>query len=417
MTLTVTDNLGATGTATGTVSVVIPNVAPTASFTSSSTSGQAPHAVTFNASGSSDPDGTIANYAWNYGDGNSSSGPAGTHEVQSHTYTYGGVFTTVLTITDNSGATAMYSETITIAAPNVAPIAVASASSLTGQAPTTITFDGALSSDADGTIASYLWNFGDGSTSTQASPSHLYNAGPGGNMYTVTLTVTDNQGATGSSTVNISAGSGTPPPPSGSDITFDLINAVSNGVIGALVEGATISSSKTQAVNIRVNAPSNTARLGYELYRDGALVKIGFENFVPYAVFGDIEGDYYSADLVNGSYTLVAASYSSTGQVTMVKTIKFTVGSASDKSAFLFPNPVQTDGKVSVRLPEGSSGQFEYSVTNSLGVQVERGTFDARSSKRDVQLSLPNIGRQVQGVYYMTLSTSGSRETIPLIRE
>ncbi|TWD83284.1 PKD repeat protein [Kribbella amoyensis] len=55
-------------------------------------------------------------------------------------------------------------------------------------------FSGTGSSDPDGSIATYEWDFGDGSTATGATPSHTYTA-PG--SYTVTLTVTDNEGATG----------------------------------------------------------------------------------------------------------------------------------------------------------------------------------------------------------------------------
>ena len=351
-----------------------------------------------------------------------------------------GSYTILATVTDNDGASASATVSITVneddvvtppppppppPAPdpvptvNAAPtVSFTELSNGDQVAPGSTVFVKIAASDSDGSIVKYqVWVNGklvdtDGANYT---PHPITDIAAGD--YVIKVTVTDNVGATASATVNISVGSDTPSPPAGTDITFDLINALTNESIGALVDGATISSSKTQGVNIRVNSPDNTAKVGYELYRSGALIKIGFENFAPYAVFGDIEGDYYTATLLNGSYTLVVAAYDSDGQIISYKTIEFTVGSSSGKSAFLFPNPVQTDGKVSVRLPEGTSGKFEYSVTNSLGVQVERGTFDATSSQRDVQLSMPNIGRQVQGVYYMTLSTNGSRETIPLIRE
>jgi hypothetical protein len=70
-------------------------------------------------------------------------------------------------------------------------------------------FDGSGSKDSDGTIASYAWNFGDGTTGTGQTASHTYTAaGP----QTVTLTVTDNSNATGSTTVT--ADPKAPPAPS-----------------------------------------------------------------------------------------------------------------------------------------------------------------------------------------------------------
>ena len=69
-------------------------------------------------------------------------------------------------------------------------------------------FNGSGSSDPDGTITSYSWNFGDGASSTGANASHTYTAA--GN-YSVTLVVTDNSGATGNSTRTISV-SGEPTP-------------------------------------------------------------------------------------------------------------------------------------------------------------------------------------------------------------
>lgn len=75
---------------------------------------------------------------------------------------------------------------------NAWPVAVASSNSDGGNVPLTVAFSSAGSTDPDGTVASLLWNFGDGATSTQPNPSHTYEA-PG--EYVATLTVTDNLGA------------------------------------------------------------------------------------------------------------------------------------------------------------------------------------------------------------------------------
>ena len=84
-------------------------VAPTAAFSANPTSGPAPLTVSFDASGSSDPNGTIVSYAWAFGDTQSGSGAQ-----TSHTYTGAGTFTATLTVTDNDGATGQSSQTITV---------------------------------------------------------------------------------------------------------------------------------------------------------------------------------------------------------------------------------------------------------------------------------------------------------------
>jgi len=76
---------------------------------------------------------------------------------------------------------------------NVPPTAIASVNQTSGDTNTVFQFDASGSTDSDGSIASYTWNFGDGATATAIALTHQYaTAG----VYNVTLTVTDNQGAT-----------------------------------------------------------------------------------------------------------------------------------------------------------------------------------------------------------------------------
>ncbi len=190
VTLTVTDNQGATNAVSHSVTVTAANQPPVAAFSSSCS------ALTCSfTSTSSDPDGTIASYSWTFGDGATS-----TVQNPSHTYAAGGTYTVTLTVTDNQSATNAVSHSVTVTAANQAPTAnfTFSCSGLSCSFTST-------SSDPDGSIAGYSWNFGDATTSTAQNPSHTYAAG---GSYTVTLQVTDNQGAqstTTSKTVTVTA--------------------------------------------------------------------------------------------------------------------------------------------------------------------------------------------------------------------
>src|SRR6266446_1585927 len=191
VTLTVTDNQGATNTVSHSVTVSPANQSPTAAF-SSSCSGDA---CTFTNT-SSDPDGSIASNSWNFGDGQTS-----TTVSPSHTYTASGTYTVTLTVTDNQGATNSVSHNVTV---NRAPTAAFSSSCTNLSCSFTNT-----SSDPDGSISTNNWTFGDGQTSTAASPSHIYGAA---GTYTVTLTVSDNQGATNSVSHSVTVTAPNQPP-------------------------------------------------------------------------------------------------------------------------------------------------------------------------------------------------------------
>ncbi len=217
VTLTVTDNDGGTGTAQNTVTVAAPtvNILPTASLIVSTSSGEAPLTVEFSAERSTDSDGTIVAYAWDFDDGTSAN-----TSTASHTYTIAGTYTVTLTVTDNDGGTASAQSTVTVAAPtvNILPTALFSPTTTSGTAPLEVGFDGTKSSDADGTITSYFWDFGDGSSITGGPQvSHTYTTS---GSFTARLTVIDNEGAQASYQAIITVTAPAPSAPPVAAISF-----------------------------------------------------------------------------------------------------------------------------------------------------------------------------------------------------
>ena len=150
-------------------------------------------AIAFSGATSGDPDGSIASYAWDFGDGSTGSGA-----TPSHSYTGVGTYTVTLTVTDNGGLrnSATTTATVSTGSGPQSPIA-RPAGPYSGTVNVTVSFDGSASSDPDGRVVSYDWRFGDGGTASGAQALHSYaTAG----TYTVTLTVTDDSGLTASAT-------------------------------------------------------------------------------------------------------------------------------------------------------------------------------------------------------------------------
>ena len=201
VTLTVTDNRSGKATVTRQVTTIAPNVIPSAAFTESVNN----LAVAFDAAGSADSDGTISSYAWEYGDG-----ATGTGKTSTRTYAAAGNYSVKLTVTDNRGGSATVTRQVTVIAPNVAPTA-AFAQTVTNLS---VAFDAAGSTDSDGTISSYAWEYGDGATGTGKTSNRTYAAA--GN-YNVKLTVTDNRGGTATVTRQITTTNPAPTKPSASN--------------------------------------------------------------------------------------------------------------------------------------------------------------------------------------------------------
>ena len=148
-------------------------VAPVAAFAATPTSGNAPLDVTFTDLSSGDVD----SWAWNFGDGNSS-----TAQNPTHTYVNPGVYTVSLVVSGASGSdTAVQVNAITVDNNGGGLVAAFSATPTTGDAPLDVSF-----TDLSTGATQWRWTFGDGAGSRVQNPSHTYAAA---GTYTVTLTV------------------------------------------------------------------------------------------------------------------------------------------------------------------------------------------------------------------------------------
>ncbi|KPJ64821.1 hypothetical protein AMK68_00410 [candidate division KD3-62 bacterium DG_56] len=177
----IVENPGVTMSCNITFSPDSPAVDEAVSFNGNVTGGTAPYS-----------------YDWDFGDGGSS-----TEAAPSHTYTAGGTFTVSLTVTDDTLATTSCDTTVDV---NWPPTCNISADPAEPMSLDLVQFQSGAQ-DQDGTVVSYAWSFGDGGTSTNASPTHTY-ATPG--TKTVSLTVTDNLGATGNCSLPLEVGNRNP---------------------------------------------------------------------------------------------------------------------------------------------------------------------------------------------------------------
>jgi PKD repeat protein len=174
--------------------IVIENLAPEVGFSYLPDEPKISETVTF-ADESSDSDGSIVFWHWDFGDGTTS-----TDQNPIHSYSGEGTFTVTLTVWDDDGVSNSTSKTVTI--DNKRPIAEFTYTPETPKAGDVVRFTDE-SSDPDGKIVEWHWDFGDGTTSSEQNPVHIYTE-PG--VYTVRLKVYDDSGASRTHTKIVAVG-------------------------------------------------------------------------------------------------------------------------------------------------------------------------------------------------------------------
>jgi len=182
--------------------------------------------VFFNATRSSDSDGDIEAYRWQFGDGTVATGPQ-----VSHTYTKAGTFGVILEVEDDLGARASTTANITVG-DNEPPEPAFRFSPTSPRVFEAITFNASDSLDTDGTIEAYLWDMGNGTFREGPIITHAYQSA---GTFNVSLTVRDNDGATASTSQDIAVEGNAAPiadfffsptaPRVGEAVTFDAADA------------------------------------------------------------------------------------------------------------------------------------------------------------------------------------------------
>ncbi len=306
----------------------------------------------------------------------------------------------------SSGATVTVNFTVIDGPPgNQSPTAVASGT-VDPSVPFKINFTGAASTDNDGSIVEYSWNFGDSNTfvSSQPTTSHTYISG--GNK-TVTLTVKDNLGATNGANIVVN-----PIDPNDIDRveSFTLINPADDTDRFDLSNGDIINANDLAGVGINIRANTLPREVGsVKFVLTGTASRNWTESFAPYALFGDLGGvppDYDQGTLPNGSYTLTATPYSSAGGNGIAGTpltVQFSIVQQTSTAKTVIntmkitPNPADRNTTLVFDSPAPLKDVLIYDVTGKLIKQMKA------DDSRDVGEYLLQVQDLPTGTYFVRI--------------
>ncbi|MBI3560332.1 MAG: PKD domain-containing protein [Gammaproteobacteria bacterium] len=374
--LTVTDNQGATGTSTVSITV-IPNLPPVVSAGAAQTVNEKlPVTLTGTAS---DPDGSIARYAWAQTAGPTvtlTGASTATASFTAPSITVDTILTFTLTVTDNLGATASASVNITVKnVPSLPPIADAGGP-YAAKAGEILTLNGGASYDPEGVALIYKWNFGDGSTGLGVAPTHAY-AAPG--TYTVSLIVNDGEQDSIPSTIgavilptvagNVAAGilPGNPVIPPNKPQAMAILATNQTGVTLTSVTIEYTYSSGLLVTNLI--APTATTKTVNPLTRK---IQLSWSNVANGQNVGAV---FAAAALVAGSYTVSPSKVQyvlpdGTTQTVTANTATLSVSSTGNQVPSVTGGPAQTVKQGTLSALNGSAIDTDGAIIGYYWQQV-----------------------------------------------
>ena len=425
-------NYGANGTLTINLEAGGSNGTPPvanagADQTLTDTDGNGSEAVTLDGSASSDSDGTITAYAWSENGNPIATGvnPKVDLGVGTHTIT--------LTVTDDENATDTDQVIITInsGTGNNQPVANAGADqTLTdtdGNGSEAVTLDGSASSDSDGSITSYAWSENGNPITTGVNPK--VNLGVG--THTITLTVTDDDNATDTDEVVIIVNE---QPQGDQVVSFTLIDATTDQPIPAfdpIPDGALLNKT-TLPNNLNIRANTNPSIVGSVVFNlSGTMAHNRTESGAPYALFGDVNGNYSNWNPLLGSYILTATPYTQSGgkgNAGTPLTINFSVVNSTESKIdneseegnvitgstpsvnteetgikLAYPNPIED---ILYIKWVGTKGKINVHLIDPLGRTIFQETLFVKESDDVISIDLSHINID-PGIVFLRIDSEG----------
>jgi hypothetical protein len=303
---------------------------------------------TYDGTSAFDPDGSIAAAYWTFSDGTVLAG-----QTVQHTFATAGSRWAYITVVDDDGAEDHALLNVNV---NTRPIAEAGPPLFQDEAPGgsgEFVAPAESSSDPDGSVVSWVWNWGDGTTnSTGRAPTHQYTAA---GVYLITLTVTDNEGLTHTDTT-----------------TATVLTSDTSDTVGPLIIHTEIADGRPLGSSVAVNAniqDTSTVASAFVQYR-----RIG-STPVSFATMSRVSGDNWTATIPSAAIQAPGMEYwiiAFDGADPQNQTVSPLNAPAADVYDFLVSGdpdaPVITHTEIADNRPPSTAVSISATITDATGV-------------------------------------------------